>query len=171
MARRFFPTLERWPGWLVNGVATLGGLGYIKPAPGTIGAFVGTVFYAFCVRGTGMVSSLCLIAALFLIGWAFCDDSERRMGRTDPGCIIWDEFAAMPVVFLGLQAPSGTSALVVFLFAGFALFRVFDIFKPLGIAKLQNLPGGLGIMIDDTAAALFSCALMHAGMFALTRFA
>jgi phosphatidylglycerophosphatase A len=48
------------------------------------------------------------------------------------------------------------------LLAGFALFRLFDITKPLGIARLQNLPGGWGVVIDDTAAALAACATLHA---------
>ena len=47
------------------------------------------------------------------------------------------------------------------LLAGFMLFRLFDIFKPLGISKLQNFPGGLGCVIDDVAAAAASCAVLH----------
>jgi phosphatidylglycerophosphatase A len=168
MEKPRFPFMAKLPDWLVNGVATVCGLGYLKPAPGTIGSLVGTLFYALCLRGLGLAASLGVIVALFLAGWVFCDDSERRMGKTDPGCIIWDEFAAMPVVFLGLAAPAGGWQFVLFLLAGFGLFRFFDILKPIGISKLQYLPGGLGIMADDTAAALASCALMHAGMFALS---
>ncbi len=47
-----------------------------------------------------------------------------------------------------------------------ALFRFFDIAKPLGISRLQDLPAGWGIVIDDTAAALATCAVMHAGQWA-----
>ena len=47
------------------------------------------------------------------------------------------------------------------LIAGFVLFRLFDIFKPFGISKLQNLPGGLGCVADDLAAALASCIVLH----------
>jgi phosphatidylglycerophosphatase A len=45
--------------------------------------------------------------------------------------------------------------------AGFALFRLFDITKPFGISKLQDLPAGWGVAVDDTAAALAACATLH----------
>jgi len=45
--------------------------------------------------------------------------------------------------------------------AGFALFRLFDIWKPWAIGLLQNLPGGWGVVLDDTAAALATCATLH----------
>jgi len=44
---------------------------------------------------------------------------------------------------------------------GFILFRIFDIVKPIGIKKLQNLPNGMGVMIDDLAAALVSSLLLY----------
>ena len=161
MAR--FPFMTRLPGWFVNGVATVGGVGNIKFAPGTFGSLVGTAFYALVASRLGFLPSIGLITVLFLVGWVFCDDSERRMGKTDPGCIVWDEFAAMPLVFLGVTPPDGRLGFAILLAAGFALFRFFDILKPLGIAKLQRRPGGLGIMVDDTAAAIASCAILHAG--------
>ena len=45
--------------------------------------------------------------------------------------------------------------------AGFLLFRFYDILKPLGIARLQTLPGGWGVVADDVAAALAACATLH----------
>jgi phosphatidylglycerophosphatase A len=47
--------------------------------------------------------------------------------------------------------------------AGFGLFRFFDILKPLGISRLQNWPGGWGIVADDFAAALAACGALHLG--------
>jgi len=47
------------------------------------------------------------------------------------------------------------------LLAGFVLFRIFDIAKPFGISKLQNLPGGLGCVVDDLAAGIASCIVLH----------
>ena len=49
------------------------------------------------------------------------------------------------------------------LLAGFAFFRFFDILKPLGIARLQHLSGGWGVVADDVGAALAACASLHAG--------
>ena len=56
-------------------------------------------------------------------------------------------------------------AWVIFL-VGFGLFRLFDIVKPFGIRRLQDLPAGWGVVVDDLAAALAACATMHAAKFA-----
>lgn len=164
MVRTSFPLMERLPDWLVHGVSTVCGLGYSKYAPGTVGSLAGVLFCWLMAGRLGLSAQLGLVAAMFLVGWAFCDESEKRMGRTDPGCIVWDEFAAMPVVFFGISFPAAPWGLAVVLLAGFGLFRFFDILKPLGISKLQSLPGGLGIMVDDTVAGVFSCALLQAGI-------
>jgi phosphatidylglycerophosphatase A len=88
------------------------------------------------------------------------------MGRKDPGEVILDEFVAMPLCFLGWPAlVHPLPAWAIFLL-GLGLFRLFDITKPLGISRLQDLPAGWGIVIDDTAAALAACAVMHAGQWA-----
>ena len=42
----------------------------------------------------------------------------------------------------------------VYLLAGFFIFRVFDVVKPFGIHRLQKYPGGLGVVLDDLAAAV-----------------
>jgi phosphatidylglycerophosphatase A len=92
-----------------------------------------------------------------------CGEAEIRMGRRDPGEVILDEFVAMPLCFLGWQMIVGPGLLefLGLLIAGFALFRFYDIKKPLVINSLQDLPGGWGIVIDDTAAALATCATLH----------
>ena len=70
----------------------------------------------------------------------------------------------MPLVFFGM---GGSAGLVgehggwPVLLAGFILFRIFDILKPFGIARLQNLPGGIGCVVDDLAAALAACCCLH----------
>ena len=109
--------------------------------------------------------NLLLSAAGGYVAVAFCGEAEFRLGRKDPGEVILDEFVAMPLCFLGfprleLGSPRAwmTAAL---LGGGFALFRLFDIAKPLGIRRLQDLPGGWGVVLDDTAAALASCAVLH----------
>jgi len=61
-------------------------------------------------------------------------------------------------------------AWVVFL-AGFALFRFFDILKPLGIGRLQELPAGWGVVMDDVAAALAACGVLHAAQWGWARLA
>ena len=73
----------------------------------------------------------------------------------------------LSLMFLGMIPPTQLwlQALLnaVFL-AGFALFRILDIAKPFGIRALQELPGGWGVVADDLAAALGTCALLHIGI-------
>jgi phosphatidylglycerophosphatase A len=111
---------------------------------------------------------------LALLSVALCGEAEFRLGAKDPGEIVLDEFVAMPVCLLNWQylsasLPHWAAPWAVYV-AAFALFRLLDITKPLGIAKLQNLPGGWGVTIDDTAAALATCALLHAAGLALRVF-
>ena len=77
-----------------------------------------------------------------------------------------DEFAVMPLCFLGWPGLLHPLPMWGVMLAGFALFRLFDITKPLGINKLQNLPGGWGVVIDDVAAALAACATLHLAVWA-----
>ena len=94
---------------------------------------------------------------------AICGEAEERLQKKDPGEVILDEFVAMPLCFLGwptLIAGAPVPAWAVGL-AGFALFRVFDILKPFGIARLQSLRAGLGVVVDDLAAALAAGGVMH----------
>ena len=96
-----------------------------------------------------------------LLGVCFCGEAEVRLGKKDPGEVILDEFVVMPLCFLGwpilVRAMPGWVALL----AGFALFRLFDIWKPWKIRDLQKLPGGWGVVADDVGAALAACAVLH----------
>jgi len=90
-----------------------------------------------------------MILIFFIIGIISGDHLEQIWGK-DPGRIVIDEMVGMWVVLLGLDF-SWTYILM-----GFFLFRFFDILKPLYINKLQNLPGGWGIMLDDVLAGLYT---------------
>jgi len=154
------------PGWFVLGCARLGPIGRKLPAPGTWGSLAGLLYFTVVFYPLGTVGTLVLSAAGGYLAVALCGEAEFRLGRKDPGEVILDEFVAMPLCFLGWRMlASGLVSpewrWVIFL-AGFGLFRFFDILKPLGINRLQDLPAGWGVVIDDTAAALATCATMHA---------
>lgn len=140
-------------------IATLGPLGRL-PAPGTWGSAAGLAWWWLLVEpilgrhGLGhqvAFSLLVVLAAVFL-----CGAAAALLGRKDPPEVVLDEAACMPLVFVGLQGLSLPWVLV-----GFLLFRLLDIAKPLGIARLQSLPSGIGIVADDLAAALVANALLH----------
>jgi phosphatidylglycerophosphatase A len=153
---RFLPTAT------VLNCATLGPLGRRLPAPGTWGSLAGLMYYTVIFAGRyGVFGTLLLSALGCYVAVAICGEAEFRLGRRDPGEVILDEFVALPLCFLGWsQLVVGFPAWVVFL-AGFGLFRLFDIVKPFGIRRLQDLPGGWGVVADDVAAALLTCAVLH----------
>ena len=161
---RYFPWVHFLSTTLIVNVATLGPLGRIKKGPGTIGSLAGIGLYAALFHRATPFGYLLLSLLAIYLAVAFCDTAERRLQMRDPGMIILDELVAVPIVFLGMNGPQG---LIIqnggwpVLLAGFILFRIFDIFKPIGISRLQNLPGGLGCVVDDLAAAAASCAVLH----------
>lgn len=162
-----------WPRVLPQSVvvacATLGPLGQRLPAPGTWGSAVGVGLFAIFLphASIGAVLIVSLIAAYLAVG--ICGEAEVRLREKDPGKVILDEVVVMPLCFLGWRSLLGVAPAWVLLLLGFLLFRFFDIVKPLGIKKLQYLPGGWGVVADDFVAALAACATLHVGMWAWVR--
>jgi phosphatidylglycerophosphatase A len=160
-----------WPRFLssptVLACATLGPIGRRLPAPGTWGSVAGLMYFTVVFAGRLELAGTLLLSAVgAYLAVALCGEAEFRLGRKDPGEVILDEFVAMPLCFLGWTSfgdvvPEWAMPWSVFL-AGFGLFRLFDIAKPFGIRRLQELPGGWGVVVDDLAAALAACATIHA---------
>jgi len=156
------------PGWtremptpVVLGWATLGPIGKRLAAPGTWGSAAGLLYFIVGFYWMGIIGNLLASAIGAYLAVGICGEAEIRLGTHDPGVVILDEFVAMPLCFLGWQWIVGPVPAWAVLLAGFALFRFFDIRKPLVINSLQSLPGGWGIVLDDTAAALATCAALH----------
>jgi phosphatidylglycerophosphatase A len=141
----------------VHVLATGFGSGCAPFAPGTFGTLVAVPFawlgagFAWPIRGLA-------VAALFGVGIWICAASARRLGVHDHPGIVWDEIVGY--LATALAAPPGLGGLV----AAFGLFRLFDIVKPWPIRDLDHsLHGGLGIMLDDLAAAGYAalCLLIY----------
>ena len=141
--------------------ATLGPVGTNFPAPGTWGSVAGLVYVLLGFRYMGVTENLVVSAVGAYVAIAFCGEAEIRLGKRDPSEVILDEVVAMPLCFLGWQWLVGPVPAWAVLLAGFALFRLYDIWKPWVIDSLQSLPGGWGVVLDDTAAALATCATLH----------
>ena len=152
---RFLPT------HLVLTLARLGPVGRRLPAPGTWGSVAGLLYFTVFFYPLGAVATVLLSLLTCYLAVALCGEAEFRLGRKDPGEVILDEFVVMPLCFLGWRSLVGPLPPWAVFLTGFALFRFFDILKPLGIRRLQDLPGGWGVVVDDVAAALASCAVMH----------
>jgi phosphatidylglycerophosphatase A len=144
------------------------GIGRIPFAPGTWGSVVGVVWFALLLA-TGKLWVLIIgsIAGVALSVW-LGDVAEKVLGQKDPGSVVLDEIAAMPVCFfawLGILVwRNGTLPAVQQLVSKgnwpvvlgvFAAFRFFDILKPWPVRQSQSLPGGWGITVDDLLAAVY----------------
>ena len=135
------------------------------PAPGTFGSLMGLLTVVVLTYTTEL--SLWDIGMLFIplliIGIPLCTKAEEILGKTDPGEIIWDEFTAIPLVYICLPESISREFLGIFLWLvlGILLFRIFDIFKPLGISRIQNFHKGLGVMCDDALAAVYSTIILY----------
>ena len=130
-------------------VATLGGLGRLGPAPGTLASLAtvpaGVALHALGGAAAVVAAAACVAAA----GWWAADRYGRLTGRRDAPEVVVDEAAGM---LIPLAAAGGDVVLVA---AAFGLFRLFDIAKPFPISWLDaRVPGGLGVMADDLAAGV-----------------
>lgn len=156
--KRLYPWAAALPKKLSAKCATLWGLGSLN-APGTWGSVAGIVFYAALFAGTGLTRYIIFALIFAYISVGICDTAERYLKMRDPGCIILDEFCAIPFCFLPIFHTQYSAWGVL---AGFALFRLFDITKPLFINKMQDFEGGLGCVADDIAAAITTCVVLNA---------
>lgn len=149
-----------WP-WLLQRPARLlafgFGSGLMPKAPGTFGSLVAVPMAGlFLGLGYGKTAlALCCIP-LFSLGIWLCSQTEHDLGVRDYGGIVWDEIVAMLLVFACI--PQGLG----WWLAGFAVFRLFDALKPPPIRWLeQKFHGGLGIMLDDIAAAVMTILVIQ----------
>ena len=97
-----------------------------------------------------------MLLATFLIGVYLCGQTADDVGEHDHGAIVWDEFVGF-FVTMTLVSPSWQNIVI-----GFVLFRLFDIVKPWPIKLLdKHVHGGVGIMIDDVLAGVFSGVILY----------
>lgn len=128
------------------------GAGLSPVAPGTCGTVVGVALY-WPLRELSLPVYLGVVAVVCVGGVWICEAAARRLKTQDPQCVVWDEIAGYFVTMA--LAPRG----LVWVAAGFALFRLFDVLKPWPVSWVdRNLKGGLGIMLDDLVAGLYAGA-------------
>lgn len=152
---------------------TVGGLGHLRPAPGTWGSMPPVALAAVLIgAGFGPVEHPVLYHAVFIsivlvfsvACMAFGDRAEARFWRKDPWQVVADETAGQSISLMLLPAAAiATPALAAFtLVYCFLAFRLFDIIKPFPAHRLQTLPGGWGILIDDLLAGLYAFVFVQA---------
>lgn len=138
-------------GWLACGF----GSGLAPVAQGTFGSLAAILPWLL-LREYSLPVNVLVIAAGFAIGVWACDIAGRRLGVDDHRSLVWDEFIGQWIALLpALLAPWWTFVI------GFALFRLFDVWKPWPIRWLdRHLKGGMGVMIDDVIAGVFAAIVL-----------
>lgn len=130
-------------------IAQAGYTGRLPIAPGTAGTLVGIPLY-LGVKGFSPLAYACTWLLIFMIGLWAAGRAEVVLGRKDHPSIVIDEVVGY---LLGMfLLPTGW----VFVIVGFVIFRIFDIIKPFPLRHIQNLRGGLGVMIDDIGAGIYT---------------
>lgn len=131
------------------------GSGLVPVAPGTAGTLAAVPLYLL-LRDLPPGGYLAVVALLFLVGLPVCAHAARQLGVHDHPAIVWDEIVGYLVTMI--SAPPG----LVWMVAGFILFRFFDILKPWPIRWCdRRVQGGFGIMLDDLLAGVFSAGLLQ----------
>lgn len=136
-------------------IATAFFSGYFPVAPGTVGSAVGVaLFWLIPNRNPALLFSI--IGAGFFLGVWAASQVENQTGITDNGIIVIDEIIGVWVTLLG----AGTD--LKWLAIGFIIFRLFDILKPFPVRKLEALPKGWGVMLDDVGAGIYGAIACYA---------
>jgi phosphatidylglycerophosphatase A len=155
MAKKIRKTKWAWT------LATFFGAGLLKPGPGTYGSIAALgLWYAaahFLHPTTTTLAFATTIAAIIitLIGIPASTIVAREAATEDPGFVVIDEVAGQLIALIAI-APNWQHAAL-----SLILFRIFDIWKPWPIHRLEALPEGTGIMLDDVAAGVLAllCSL------------
>ncbi|MBC7363982.1 MAG: phosphatidylglycerophosphatase A [Candidatus Aminicenantes bacterium] len=129
-------------------ISTFFGVGLFPLAPGTVASLVVVFLYRFLFYQISWPIYLLLFLIIFFLGTYTSSVYARALNLKDPGKIVIDEVAGQWLALFFLN-PDWK-----WLGACFILFRFFDIIKPLGIKKLENLPYGWGIMADDVGTGV-----------------
>jgi phosphatidylglycerophosphatase A len=142
--------------WLI---ATFFGTGYLRPGPGTYASAV-TVLLWWAVSRFVAVNWLVpvevvLAVAITILGIHPSTIVARESGREDPGFVVIDEVAGQMISLIAVPLHWK------YLLASFILFRGFDITKPFPLRRLERLPEGTGIMMDDVGAGIYVLVLLQ----------
>lgn len=129
------------------------GSGFSPVAPGTAGALLAFgVWYAlsFLVSASVLLWLTVVLTLVFTVAGVWAANRLEQAWGEDPSRVVVDEMVGCWITLLA--APAGH---LWYGLAAFGLFRLFDIWKPLGIRRMENLPGGIGVMMDDVLSGVY----------------
>jgi phosphatidylglycerophosphatase A len=153
-------------------IGTVLGVGYIRPAPGTWGSLV-ALPWGWLLHVIGGFPLLVIgIIVAFAAGWWATAKMTAGSDDHDPSEIVIDEVAGQWIALLPLSYAAWSMGLNILVMwpgwiAAFALFRLFDIWKPLLVGWADRRGDALGVMLDDVIAGAFAliCVIALAGLY------
>lgn len=144
-----------------------GGLGFLRPAPGTWGSMPppAIVFVMLLLGASAGAINAALLGVLALFSIAcvvYGRYAEKRFGLKDAPEVVADETAGvcLPLLFWP-TLPTGFVEAALYCGGAFVLFRISDIIKPWPARRLENLPHGWGVLIDDLMAGVYAMLAMQ----------
>lgn len=152
--------------WFHVIISTGLGTGFIPGAPGTYAGFTGLVIwfllYLLVPVQYMLWITLALIVVTTFVGVWTSNVMERYWGP-DPRTVVIDEYVGtwIPLIVApccqGVWSEPWSNPTWILALLGFALFRLIDIFKPLGCRRIEHMvPGGWGVMLDDVLAGIYA---------------
>jgi phosphatidylglycerophosphatase A len=136
-------------------IATVGFVGRFPIAPGTAGSVAGLFVYSLIRFVDGPRLEAAMLVITLVVGTWAANVAERFLGGKDPGPVVVDEVLGMLITLAFLDVNVAGAIL------GFLLFRIADVVKPFPSNRFEALPGGLGVMMDDAMAAVYSHVVLR----------
>lgn len=174
MFNKFFSTSKFINNQLITFIVTIGNIGKVKFAPGTIASIYGMSVILLIDYFINKINNLYielglyvlfLIIPLFVLGTVFSDKYVELNKQEDPKEVVIDELLGIIITYVGCKYSLyffslPPQNLLNTILIPLILFRIFDILKPWPISYVdKNVKGGIGIMLDDVLAAFASVGI------------
>ena len=143
-------------------IAQGGFSGRMPIAPGTAGTVVGVLLYLLVKDLSSLLYSAVFVTVTLIGTWA-AGAADNVLGAKDSPTIVIDEIAGYLIALF--LVPDGWR----YVAAGFFLFRIFDIIKPYPLKNFEKAPGGVGVMLDDIGAGIYTNLVLQAAVFYFSR--
>ena len=140
---------------LSNWFSTVFKIGYLPIAPGTWGSLAALIVWYVLIGHISSITLIALIVIIFALGVYTSSVIEINLTIKDPSIVVIDEWVGQWIALLFLKESD-----IWWSFFAFLLFRLFDIWKPYPIKKLDNMYGGWGIMLDDVLAGIYALVVL-----------
>ena len=131
-------------------------------APGTWASLAAAVLFYPLIDSP--VTLAVILVVVYFLGVYSSTQYAKDIGQVDPSSAVIDEVLGMGIAMIAIPYDKGFFYKIAFVVVAFILFRLFDIWKPYPIRRIEKLPGGWGIMTDDLLAGLYARVWVQIGI-------